>query len=153
MYCFTVALYPPYFLGSTVELSPQFDGQSSCQLFQYRRCVPPSLFLSRRFFSSSVSGLYILFKSLQMGLQRFYFPIEYLGLRFPISTGRENTMVLGPLDEPDGYRQQMENCDPRQGAHRKEGRLQAACSDFPMCTRIRCLTKPRSNGITPSRMR
>jgi len=30
---------------------------------------------------------------------------------------------------------------------------QAACSGFPMRTRIRCLTRPRSNGITPSRTR
>lgn len=30
---------------------------------------------------------------------------------------------------------------------------QAVCSGFPMCTRIRCFTRPRSSGITPSRTR
>ena len=69
-----------------------------------------------------------------MGLQRFYFPIEYLGLRFSISTGRENAMVFGPLDEPDGYTQQMENCDPRQGAHRKDGHLKPLAPASP-CAR------------------
>jgi len=66
-----------------------------------------------------------------MGLQRLYFLIEYLGLRFPISTGRENAMVFGPLDEPDGYRRQMENCDPRQGAYRKEEHLKPLAPTSP----------------------
>jgi hypothetical protein len=48
--------------------------------------------------------------------------------------GREGAILFRPRHEPDGYRYQMEDGDPRRGAYRQDGPLKSLAPASP-CVR------------------